>query len=82
MSEFYFEPDELKNLPNKELIKKQKEITEMFSKAQRKSTPASTMEQIIILMDLYTAELDRRMEEDLIDEDEMDDIYDWLDEND
>lgn len=72
MTLVYFEPDDLKKLSDVELIRKQQQIVEMVSNASKRSTPSDTMKQLRILEEAYTAELDRRYEEGLLDEDEID----------
>ena len=68
----YFEPDDLKKLSDVDLIRKHQQIVEMVTNASKRSTPSETMQQLRILEDAYTAELDRRYEEGLLDEDEID----------
>ena len=68
----YFEPDDLKKLSDIDLIRKHQQIVEMVTNASKRSTPSETMQQLRILEDAYTAELDRRYEEGLLDEDEID----------
>lgn len=75
MAEIYFENDKLKDLSNAELIKKHKQINEIYFSLQSKSVPSDTKIQVSQLFNLYTAELDRRIAEDLIDEDELEDAY-------
>lgn len=74
MALVYFEPDDLKKLSDVELIRKQQQIVEMVSNASKRSTPSETMQQLRILEEAYTAELDRRYEEGLLDEDEIDEM--------
>lgn len=74
MALVYFEPDDLKKLSDIDLIRKHQQICEMVSDASKRSTPSETMEQLRILENAYTAELDRRYEECLLDEDEIDSI--------
>lgn len=71
----YFETDSLYKLSNKELIEKQKEIVNKYSLSQTHKTPKEIVLQLYNLVDLYTAELDRRIVEGLIDEDELEDEY-------
>ena len=72
MALVYFEPDDLKKLSDVDLIRKHQQIVEMVTNASKRSTPSETMQQLRILEDAYTAELDRRYEEGLLDEDEID----------
>lgn len=74
MALVYFEADDLKKLSDVELIRKQQQIVEMVSNASKRSTPFETMQQLRILEEAYTAELDRRYEEGLLDEDEIDEM--------
>lgn len=75
MTMIYFETDKLKDLSNKELIKKQQEISNKCSLAQKKYISSDIIQQLIQLNEAYTAELDRRYNEGLIDEDELEDEY-------
>lgn len=72
MPQIYFETDELKKLSDIDLIRKHQQICEMVSNASKKSTSSDMMMQMRALEEAYTAELDRRYEEGLIDEDEID----------
>lgn len=72
MALVYFEPDDLKKLSDVDLIRKHQQIVEMVTNASKRSTPSETMQQLRILEEAYTAELDRRYEEGLLDEDEID----------
>jgi hypothetical protein len=71
----YFETDSLTKLSNKELIEKQKEIVNKYSLSQTHKTSKEIVLQLYDLVDIYTAELDRRIVEGLIDEDELEDEY-------
>ena len=71
----YFETDSLKNLSNIELMQKHKQVTEKYSMAQSRGVTYDIVSQLQQLSDIYTAELDRRIAEGLIDEDELEDEY-------
>lgn len=71
----YFETDSLTKLSNKELIEKQKEIVNKYTLSQSHKTPKEIVLQLYNLSELYTSELDRRIVEGLIDEDELEDEY-------
>lgn len=76
MSVAYFEFDSLKNLSNIELIRKHKQVLEKYDLAKNnKFVPYESVKQLYELTEIYTAELDRRISEDLIDEDELEDEY-------
>ena len=75
MAGIYFETDKLKDLSNIELLEKHKKINDMYFSLQSKSIPSETRNQISQLFEQYTAELERRIAEDLIDEDELEDEY-------
>lgn len=75
MTMIYFETDKLKDLSNKELIEKQQEISNKCSLAQKKYISSDIIQQLIQLDEAYTAEIDRRYREGLIDEDELEDEY-------
>lgn len=75
MTMIYFEIDKLKDLSNKELIEKQQEISNKCSLAQKKYISSDIIQQLIQLDEAYTAEVDRRYREGLIDEDELEDEY-------
>lgn len=75
MTMIYFETDKLKDLSNKELIGKQQEISNKCSLAQKKYISSDIIQQLIQLDEAYTAEIDRRYREGLIDEDELEDEY-------
>lgn len=74
MLEAYFEMDSLKELSNQELIRRHKDIRDKCSKAQRYNDNKIIMRYNQIA-DMYEAELDRRIIEELIDEDELEDEY-------
>lgn len=74
MTMIYFETDKLKDLSNKELIGKQQEISNKCSLAQKKYISSDIIQQLIQLDEAYTAEIDRRYREGLIDEDEYEDF--------
>ena len=74
MLEAYFEMDSLKELSNQELIRRHKDIRDKCSKARRYNDNKIIMRYNQIA-DMYEAELDRRIIEELIDEDELEDEY-------
>ena len=67
----YFEPDKLKKMSDTDLIIKQQELESKISRAQVSSTPYEIMEQYMILKDHYTNEIERRIEMDEMDIDEV-----------
>ena len=74
----YYESDNLKELSNQELIKKHYKISKIESNAQVKTTPRHLMEQIRQMYQLYDDELNRRLECDIMDEDEVEELYEYL----
>lgn len=74
MLEAYFEMDSLKDLSNQELIQRHKKIRNLCSYAQQHHDNQSLI-QYMNLADVYERELDRRIMEELIDEDELEDSY-------
>lgn len=75
MAQIYFESDKLKDLSNIELIKCQNELSKKMTMVQKKYFSKEIIEQLNQMYDLYTAELDRRYAEDLIDDDEIEEIF-------
>lgn len=75
MAQIYFESDKLKDLSNIELIKCQNELSKKMAMIQKKYFSKEIIEQLNQMYDLYTAELDRRYAEDLIDDDEIEEIF-------
>ena len=75
MAQIYFESDKLKDLSNIELIKCQNELSKKMTMVQKKYFSKEITEQLNQMYDLYTAELDRRYAEDLIDDDEIEEIF-------
>lgn len=72
----YFETDSLKKLSDKELVKNHQILQEKISRAQRTSTPKDIMIQMLMFEEAYTNEIDRRIDEDIIDLDEVEEeIY-------
>lgn len=72
----YFETDSLKKLSDKELVKNHQILQEKISRAQRTSTPKDIMIQMLMFEKAYTNEIDRRIDEDIIDLDEVEEeIY-------
>lgn len=67
----YFESDKLKKLSDTDLVIKQQELESKIAKAQVSSTSYDIMEQYIIYNELYKNEIDRRVENDELDIDEV-----------
>lgn len=77
MPKIYLESDDFfKNMSSEELVKKlsilQQNIS-LYGSAQNRSR--EMVEQMYELEDMYTAELERRQEEGLIDEDKLDELF-------
>lgn len=75
MPNIFFEKDSLKKLNNDEFIEKYKSISSKYSLLNNKNINQETRQQILLLYNAYSEELDRRLALDLIDEDELDDFY-------
>lgn len=78
MTLMYYESDNLKELSDKELIKRHYKISKIESDAQVKSTPRHLMEQIRQMYQLYDDEMNRRLDNDLMDEDFVEEFYEYL----
>lgn len=77
MPKIYLESDDFfKNMSSEELVKKlsilQQNIS-LYGSVQNRSR--EMVEQLYELEDMYTAELERRQEEGLIDEDKLDELF-------
>ena len=77
MPKIYLESDDFfKNMSSEELVKKlsilQQNIS-LYGPVQNRSR--EMVEQMYELEDMYTAELERRQEEGLIDEDKLDELF-------
>jgi len=77
MPKIYLESDDFfKNMSSEELVKKlnilQQNIS-LYGSVQNRSR--EMVEQMYELEDMYTAELERRQEEGLIDEDKLDELF-------
>lgn len=75
MPNIFFEKDSLKKLNNDEFIEKYKSISSKYSLLNNKNINQETRQQILLLYNAYSEELDRRLALNLIDEDELDDFY-------
>lgn len=76
MPQIYFETDDLKKLSDIELIQRQNMLQDMIAKCY--SQPHSNNEivqQMLSLEEAYTAEIDRRYDEGLIDDDELEELF-------
>lgn len=78
----YYESDNLKELSDKELIKRHYKISKIESNAQSKNTPRHLMEQIRQMYQLYDDEMRRRLDNDLLEEDFIEEFYEYLEDND
>lgn len=80
MPQIYFETDDLKKLSDIELIQRQNKLQDMIAKCY--SQPHSNNEivqQMLTLEEAYTAEIDRRYDEGLIDDDELEELFEDAD---
>lgn len=69
-----FETDDLKKLSDIDLIKRHDRLCEMISKSTKSRNLPDTYKQMCQLEEAYMAEIDRRYEEGIIDEDEIDEM--------
>lgn len=75
MPNIYFESDKLKDLSNELLIEKHSEISEKYTLLNNKNIPLEMRQQIAMMYEIYDNELNRRLIEGLIDDDELEEIY-------
>ena len=75
MPNIYFESDKLKDLSNELLIEKYSEISEKYTLLNNKNIPLEMRQQIAMMYEIYDNELNRRLIEGLIDDDELEEIY-------
>lgn len=75
MPNIYFESDKLKDLSNELLIEKHSEISEKYTLLNNKNIPLEMRQQITMMYEIYDNELNRRLIEGLIDDDELEEIY-------
>ena len=75
MPNIYFESDKLKDLSNELLIEKHSEISEKYTLLNNKNIPSEMKQQIAMMYEIYDNELNRRLIEGLIDDDELEEIY-------
>lgn len=75
MPNIYFETDKLKDLSNESLVEKHSEISEKYTLLNNKNIPSEMKQQISMMYEIYDNELNRRLIEGLIDDDELEEIY-------
>lgn len=75
MPKIYFETDKLKDLSNESLVEKHSEISEKYTLLNNKNIPLEMRQQIAMMYEIYDNELNRRLIEGLIDDDELEEIY-------
>lgn len=75
MPNIYFETDKLKDLSNESLVEKHSEISEKYTLLKNKNIPSEMKQQITMVYEIYDNELNRRLIEGLIDDDELEEIY-------
>lgn len=75
MPKIYFETDKLKDLSNESLVEKHSEISEKYTLLNNKNIPSEMKQQIAMMYEIYDNELNRRLIEGLIDDDELEEIY-------
>ena len=75
MPNIYFETDKLKDLPNESLVEKHSKISEKYTLLNNKNIPSEMKQQIAMMYEIYDNELNRRLIEGLIDDDELEEIY-------
>lgn len=79
MQEVFFEADSLNKLSNKELAKKYWKLNEILTKC--KSLSYDYKNQLYNFLSLYESEIERRLDEDLLEEDEIETLYEFFDDN-
>lgn len=75
MPKIYFETDKLKDLSNESLVEKHSKISEKYTLLNNKNIPSEMKQQIAMMYEIYDNELNRRLIEGLIDDDELEEIY-------
>ncbi len=75
MPNIYFETDKLKDLSNESLVEKHSKISEKYTLLNNKNIPSEMKQQIAMMYEIYDNELNRRLIEGLIDDDELEEIY-------
>lgn len=75
MPNIYFETDKLKDLSNESLVEKHLKISEKYTLLNNKNIPSEMKQQIAMMYEIYDNELNRRLIEGLIDDDELEEIY-------
>ena len=75
MPNIYFETDKLKDLSNESLVEKHSKISEKYTLLNNKNIPLEMRQQIAMMYEIYDNELNRRLIEGLIDDDELEEIY-------
>lgn len=81
MAQVYFETDDLKKLSNYDLIVRQQQLVDKLSYATKGSMSSEVVKQLRTFLDAYNEEVDRRYSEGLIDEDELDSLFNEDDED-
>lgn len=76
MQSIFFEIDSIMNLSNKNLIKNHWKINHILTKCP--SLSYDYKGQLYDFLSLYENEIDRRIEEDLIEEDEVETWYEFF----
>lgn len=79
MQEVFFEADSLNKLSNKELAKKYWKLNEILTNC--KSLSYDYKNQLYNFLSLYESEIERRIDEDLLEEDEIETLYEFFDDN-
>ena len=75
MPNIYFETDKLKDLSNESLVEKHLKISEKYTLLNNKNIPSEMKQQIAMMYEIYDNELNRRLIQGLIDDDELEEIY-------
>lgn len=71
MTETYIDKSIYLNMPNKDLIKKQEEIEILLAKIKVMKVSNDTKEDVETIYNFITDEIDRRLENGSLDEDEL-----------
>lgn len=75
MPQVYFDTDDLKKLSSYDLIVRQQQLIDKLSYATAGSMSSEVVRQLRTFLDAYNEEVDRRYAEGLIDEDEIDSLF-------
>lgn len=81
MALMYIENSLIESLSNKALMKKYWEISKMVDKISGRKTPPHIVEEVMQLYNLYETELNRRLDEDIIEETEAEAFWEEIEDD-